>query len=325
MAKPPRPPRRSGLGGVLVVDKPSGPTSFDIVAQVRRHYGVRSVGHAGTLDPLASGVLVVMLGEATKLSEYLTAADKLYRAEITFGRSTDTLDVDGQTLDERVLQPGDLTEARVLQALERERTRSLQVPPAFSAIKQAGETAYAKARRGEHVELAARPVVAKSITLLRLTPTTVHIELRVSKGYYVRALARDVSEFLGVPACLSGLRRLASGAFTLSGANVWPPIAGQAPLISTSEAASWALSSGVITPVGEQRARQGKRLTAAHFSRVPELSPAAWLSESGCLIAVGERLAVDDPLADGRADAESTAAFDAPHEYRVLRGFQPSS
>lgn len=316
MAKSPKPPKRAGLSGVLVLDKPTGPTSFDVVAQVRRRYRVRSVGHAGTLDPLASGVLVVMLGEATKLSEYLTAADKHYRAEITFGRSTDTFDVLGQTVDQRAILPGEVTEARLYAALDAERTRRLQAPPAFSAIKQEGETAYKRARRGETVELAARPVRVASLTLEALTDVTARLDIRASKGYYVRSLARDVSECLGVPGCLSGLRRLASGAFTLAQASAWPPATDELPpLVSVSSAAKQALPHGTLTPEGVIRARQGKRLTAAHFSVVPEGAPAAWLCELDQLVAIGE------PVTEVEAEAESPPPSDG-RGFRVLRGFQ---
>jgi tRNA pseudouridine55 synthase len=337
MAKAPKPPRRAGLSGVLVLDKPSGPTSFDVVAQVRRHYRVKSVGHAGTLDPLASGVLVVMLGEATKLSEYLTAADKHYIAEVTFGRSTDTLDVDGQTVEERALLPGELTQARVLEALAAERARLLQFPPAFSAIKQGGETAYSKARRGETVQLPARPIRVEALALEALTASTAQLDVRVGKGYYVRSLARDVSDFLKVPGCLSALRRVASGIFTLEGAIPWPPAEGETPpLLSTTSAARLALPNATLTPEGELRARQGKRLTTAHFTVIAEASPAAWLSESGLLVAIGERVVSEAFATDARPGSSASDDVPGPRvleeaqhepasigpEFRVLRGFQ---
>ncbi len=316
MVKPAKPPRRAGVSGVLVLDKPSGPTSFDVVAQVRRRYGVRSVGHAGTLDPLASGVLVVMLGEATKLSEYLTAANKHYRAELTFGRSTDTLDVEGRTIDQRLVAPGEVSRERLLHALELERERQLQVPPAFSAIKQDGETAYKKARRGETFALPARPVHVESLELVELTDSSAVLDVRVSKGYYVRSLARDVCEALGVPGCLSALRRLASGEFRLDAAVAWPPVdGGPLPdLLNLAEAAQLGLAKGVLTPEGETRARQGKRLTEGDFSEVPRLSPSAWLSGTSRLVAVGERIQ-PEPL-----NVLSAVPDSAPH-FRVLRGF----
>src|SRR5690606_2789954 len=152
--------RVAGLNadGVLVVDKPVGPTSHDIVAQARRWYGTRSVGHAGTLDPAASGVLVLMFGEAKKLSSYLTAQSKAYIADVCFGRATDSLDASGATIAEQPL-PSDWPPADELAAaLEAERSRTAQLPPVVSAIKLGGRPAHRRVRAGESVELAPRPV-----------------------------------------------------------------------------------------------------------------------------------------------------------------------
>lgn len=319
MVKAPKPPRRAGLSGVLVVDKPQGPTSFEVVAEVRRRYHVRSVGHAGTLDPMATGVLVVMLGEATKLSDYLTAAHKRYLAEVSFGRATDTLDAEGQTVEERVLSPGQPSEVDVARALEQERARTLQVPPAFSAIKQGGETAYKKARRGETVTLPARPVLVHSLTAGPVAGNRLQLELEVSKGYYVRSLARDLCGTLGLPGCLSALRRVSSGAFTLGHAQAWSALADTPPLMTTAEAARVALPCGTLTDEGVRFARQGKRLTDDHFHDLPADAPAAWFAPTGELVAIGERRsAAPEPSAE-------PAGLDAPSaNFRVLRGFMPT-
>src|SRR5580704_9189767 len=151
------------LGGVLVIDKPRGPTSHDVIARLRRALGVRAIGHAGTLDPMATGVLVVAVGAATKLVPWLTAHDKAYEATIALGVETDTLDAEGRET-RRVPLDADLVEAlaesrgptiapKLRAALEHERSRSEQVPPAFSAIQQGGVRAHERARRGEAVEL----------------------------------------------------------------------------------------------------------------------------------------------------------------------------
>lgn len=331
MAKVHKPPRRAGLSGVLVIDKPQGPTSFEVVAEVRRRYRVRSVGHAGTLDPMATGVLVVMLGEATKLSDYLTAASKRYLAEVSFGRSTDTLDAEGQTIDERPLGPGQPAPAALTDALEHERRRTQQVPPAFSAIKQDGETAYKKARRGETVELPARPVLVHSLTAGPVDGSRLPLELHVSKGYYVRSLARDICETLGLPGCLSALRRTSSGAFGLEQAKTWTDLEGTPPLMTTAEAARLALPCGGLTDDGVRFARQGKRLTSDHFTDLPHESPAAWFAPTGELVAIGERRLVQLERVDAHAEpslAASAAAVSQPAasttEFRVLRGFMTS-
>lgn len=301
--------KRREVTGVLIVDKPSGPTSFDVVAQVRKRYGTKSVGHAGTLDPLATGVLVVMLGEATKLSDYLTAAQKRYLATITFGSSTDTFDVLGTKVHTRLVAPEEVALPRVEAALALERARTEQVPPAYSAIKLAGETAYKKARRGEVVELPPRPVTVTDLTIDSLTPNTLTLAMTVSKGYYVRSLVKDVCQSLGVPGCLTALRRTASGDFGIEQALTWPPPDGTRPcLLSLGDAARTALPSGMLTPEGAVRARHGKRLTPNDFSDVPSASPAVWTDSSGAPVAIGESY----------SNADET-------EFRVLRGFKASS
>ncbi len=281
--------------GVLVVDKPRGPTSFDIVAQTRRLFGTRSVGHAGTLDPMATGVLVVLVGEATKLSAYLTQADKSYLATIRFGASTDTLDAEGQVIERSAvprLEPQDIE-----RALEGEFRRTQQLPPAFSAIKVSGKSAHRLARAGKPVELEPRPVRVRRLDCVTMpqpgTPELV-VRLDVSKGYYVRSFARDVAKSLGVPGHLCGLRRLASGRFSLTQALAWP-VETAPELLSMAEAVRRALPWRRVTPEGELRARQGKRLTQEHFDRIPPPGISAWLGDAGKLVALGQ------PASDGFA------------------------
>jgi tRNA pseudouridine55 synthase len=296
--------------GVLVADKPSGPTSHDVVQQARRLYGTREVGHAGTLDPMATGVLLLMFGEALKLSPYLSAESKRYRARVAFGRATDTLDALGETTREVELAPGSLGEAALEQALNRERARTTQVPPAFSAIRLGGKRAHRMSRRGETPELAPRPVAVHALEVVERAqdPSSLELEMVVSKGYYVRALARDLGETLSLPAHLSSLRRLASGAFNLSDAVVWPP-ARPAPLIPLELAAARALPMVALNPSGERRARFGQALSIGDFVEDP--LPAhgdleaqrvvAWTGTTGRLIALGRR--------------------DAERGFCVLRGF----
>ncbi len=289
----------SGPTGVLIVDKPQGPTSFDIVAQARRHLGTRRVGHCGTLDPMASGVLVVVVGEATKLSGALTGADKSYRATIRFGYNTDTLDAEGEVTEERALTPGWATAARLTEAASAEHQRELQVPPAHSAIRLEGKRAYALARQGATVELAPRPVQVKKLELLRFDDESAELFLSVSKGYYVRSLARDFCDRLGVCGHLSKLRRTASGCFELADAEPWPPV-GTPRLMSMADAVQRALPCASLTEVGVQMARHGKALAEEHFSGAPCETLGGWLSAENELVALGER----------RDDG-----------YRVVRGF----
>lgn len=285
--------------GVAVVDKPRGLTSHTVVAQARRLFGRKDVGHAGTLDPMATGVLLVLVGQACKLSSYLTSDSKRYAAEIHFGRATDTLDADGQTTVEAAVADHVLSPENVERALAAERERTEQIPPAVSAIKVAGQRAYALTRQGAAPELAARSVRVFELRKTELLPPLLRCELLVSKGYYVRSLARDLGERLGAPAHLAGLRRLASGPFGLSHASAWPTAA-PPPLLSVSQAASSVLPVCRLAADAVPRARQGKPLTPHDFSELPTVSgPGAWLSPEGELVAIG-----------------TTAG-----ELRVLRGF----
>jgi tRNA pseudouridine55 synthase len=293
--------------GVLVVDKPGGATSHDIVAQARRIFGTREVGHAGTLDPMATGVLLLLFGEATKLSNFLTRDSKRYRATVAFGRATDTLDADGATTEEVALPMQSLSESAVSAALESERARLRQVPPAVSAIKVMGRRAYALTRAGNAPELAERDVKVEELRVVSRTPNELTLELRVSKGYYVRALARDLGASLGLPAHLGALRRLASGQFELSEACHWPPDA-EARLIGTAEAAQRTLPAARLVESGLRRARLGQALEAGDFSARPDVPlgvAEAWFSAEGELVALGEQR--------------------ASGEFRVCRGFRPKA
>jgi tRNA pseudouridine55 synthase len=276
----------SGRHGLLVVDKPKGLTSHDVVAQARRLFGERAVGHAGTLDPMATGVLVLLFGEACKLSGHLTGQDKTYQATVQFGASTDSLDADGRTLETRDLPDSFPEQAKLDRALDVERARTEQVPPAVSAIHEKGERAHVRARRGETVLLAPRPVRVSELRELRREPRAVCVEVRAAKGYYVRALARDLGVSLDTPAHLSALRRLASGPFTLAEAVPWPQSAAP-PLTPVAEAARRALPVTALTSEAVTPARQGKLLGAeqASASCLEQLS--AWISPEGELVALG--------------------------------------
>jgi tRNA pseudouridine55 synthase len=198
---------------VLLVDKPEGPTSFDVIAKLRRALGTRAIGHAGTLDPLATGLLVVLVGRYTRLSQMLTGADKSYEAEVCFGTRTSTDDREGEVLEEG--DPSGITEERVRAALAEMEGPIQQVPPAYSAISVGGERLYAKARRGEAVEVPPRDVVLHRLELVGFEAPKARVFVRCSKGTYIRALARDLGDALGVPAHLSALRRTASGSFDI--------------------------------------------------------------------------------------------------------------
>jgi tRNA pseudouridine55 synthase len=205
------------MNGILVVDKPAGPTSHDVVAWARRALQQRSIGHAGTLDPMATGVLVLAVGEATKLVAYLTADAKEYLAEVTLGVATDTLDADGQPVAQAPV-PAELSEARVREVLGRFRGALEQRAPVVSAIKQGGRPLHERVRRGEAVEAPVRSVVVHALDLRACDLPRLELRVRCSKGFYVRALARDLAEALGTVGHLSALRRTHSGPFEVEGA-----------------------------------------------------------------------------------------------------------
>jgi tRNA pseudouridine55 synthase len=194
--------------GLLNIDKPLGMTSHDVVDWVRRHLGVKKVGHAGTLDPQATGVLVVCLGAATRLSEYIMGHTKTYRATLTLGTSTDTYDAEGQIVAQN---PRPVAEEELTAFLPQFKGHIQQIPPMYSAIKQDGEKLYEKARRGEEVERAPREVTIYRLQLEAFSYPHATLLVRCSAGTYIRSLAHDLGKALGVGAHLSALRRLSSG------------------------------------------------------------------------------------------------------------------
>ncbi|MEX2209262.1 MAG: tRNA pseudouridine(55) synthase TruB [Myxococcota bacterium] len=200
------------IDGFLVIDKPAGVTSHDVVQYVRRWAKQRRVGHLGTLDPLATGVLPIALGEATKLSQLLTHGEKAYRGKLRLGIETTTYDREGEIT--RECEGPWPTEAELEQALATFRGEIEQVPPPYSAVKTGGEAAYRKARRGEPVELAPRRVTIRRLELIAYEPPFVTIEVDCSSGTYLRSMAHDLGRSLGVGAHLWELCRTRSGPFT---------------------------------------------------------------------------------------------------------------
>jgi len=201
------------VSGVLVVDKPVGLTSHDVVQIIRRGTGIRRAGHTGTLDPRASGVLVILVGPAVRLSEYVSASDKRYQATVRLGASTDTYDAEGTILSTRSVE--DVTEETFNEILQTFTGEIIQVPPPYSAVKVKGRKAYEMAREGEEVILEPRTINVYSLEILEWSPPEVVIDVYCSSGTYVRSLANDLGKSLGTGAHLVGLRRTKSGRFTL--------------------------------------------------------------------------------------------------------------
>ncbi len=203
---------KNAISGVVVVDKPVGLTSHDVVQIVRKGTSIRRAGHTGTLDPRASGVLVILIGPAVRLSEYVSASDKRYQAVVSLGTSTDTYDADGRVIGQN---PVDITEEQFENALSKFVGEIEQVPPPYSAVKVKGRKAYEMARDGEDVQLEPRVIQVYSLELLEWAPPEAVIDVYCSSGTYVRSLAHDLGEELGTGAHLVGLRRTKSGRFTL--------------------------------------------------------------------------------------------------------------
>lgn len=207
--------------GFINVDKPQDMTSFDVVRRIRRAAGTRKVGHAGTLDPNATGVLPVALGDATRLIDELVGARKRYRAEVIFGTATDTYDGEGEVTARHDASAVD--EVALREALAPFHEEIMQRPPAYSAVKRAGEPAYKAARRGEALELEPRPVTVHAVEVLEFDRSRAEapraiLDVQCGKGFYVRSLAHDVGQALGVGAHLGALRRTRVGPFLVEDA-----------------------------------------------------------------------------------------------------------
>lgn len=293
----------TGLHGWLVVDKPVGPSSAQVVGKLKwalksGGHGKVKIGHGGTLDPLASGVLPIALGEATKLSGYLLNGPKAYRFTISFGTATSTDDAEGDVVAQSPARPT----AEVIRAVLPHFTGAIrQRPPAYSALKVGGERAYARARAGESVELEARDLFIHALSLVESGPDSATLDVRCSKGTYVRSLARDIAEALGTVGHVSLLRRTAAGPFTLDQAlsldKCVELVHGPAP-----EQALLPLTAGLddipalaVDPSEAAALKQGKRLDG------PRVKPGQYLATDGsvpvALVAVSE------------------------HDVRVVRGF----
>jgi len=201
------------MDGILVVNKPSGITSHDVVDFIRRKFNIKRVGHAGTLDPMATGVLVMLLGKATTLSNTFTNDDKEYIAKIFFGKSTDTQDAQGKVIEEKNIDNLDIEDIK--KALENFRGQISQIPPMVSAIKYRGKKLYQLARSGQTIAREPRKINISSIEILDFKFPELIFKVKCSKGTYVRTLCEDIGKALGVPSHMSSLVRSASGDFLL--------------------------------------------------------------------------------------------------------------
>lgn len=262
------------MDGVLVVDKPKGLTSHDVVAVARRCLNESRIGHTGTLDPLATGVLPLACGRATRLVRFLTASAKHYEATIRFGVTTDSYDVTGAEVSRSESVPTRQAVERVLESL---RGSHLQMPPAFSAKKVAGQRAYARARRAQPVALQPVPVQLMTANLLEFDGASARVALSCSAGFYVRSFAHAIGEQVGTGACLEALRRTRSGPFDLSDAVTLDDLqrdpTGTAGRAAPLDRLLLDLPCARLTDEGRRRVSNGQDVDRAHV----------WPEDSACL------------------------------------------
>jgi tRNA pseudouridine55 synthase len=310
MAKKQKPEELEVGSGLLLVDKPSGWTSHDVVGRVRRLAGTRKVGHAGTLDPMATGVLVVGINRATRLLTHIVGADKAYTATIQLGQSTTTDDAEGEPVRTRFANA--VTDEQIHAEVAALTGEILQVPATVSAIKVNGRRAYDRARSGEDVELDARQVTVSRFEVLAIRrldggrKIDVDVEVQVSSGTYIRALARDLGESLDVGGHLTALRRTAVGPYGIDQTLTLEQLAEDFGYIGLAEAAAQLFPARQLTTAEAENLGHGRRITAS--GGTAELTAA--FSPAGDLVALlrdvpAKKGASSSPEA---ADAESWQA-----------------
>ena len=310
MAKKQKPEELEVGSGLLLVDKPSGWTSHDVVGRVRRLAGTRKVGHAGTLDPMATGVLVVVINRATRLLTHIVGADKAYTATIQLGQSTTTDDAEGEPVRTRFANA--VTDEQIHAEVAALTGEILQVPATVSAIKVDGRRAYDRARSGEDVELDARQVTVSRFEVLAIRrldggrKIDVDVEVHVSSGTYIRALARDLGESLDVGGHLTALRRTAVGPYGIDQTLTLEQLAEDFGYIGLAEAAAQLFPARQLNTVEAENLGHGRRITAS--GGTAELTAA--FSPDGDLVALlrdvpAKKGASSSPEA---ADAESWQA-----------------
>jgi len=278
----------NGPSGLLLIDKGQGWTSHDVVAKTRRLLGLRRIGHTGTLDPMATGLLVLAVGRATRLVEYLSAHDKVYAGEIALGARTDTDDAEGTIIETR---PVPAIDGSLLRELEGTFTGNLQQrPPAYSAVQVEGQRAYAAARRGNPFDLPARAVTVREFSLRDMGANRLEAYVRCGPGTYIRSLARDIGDTLGCGGHLATLRRLQVGAFSV--ADAWTLASLELALASTTMAELLLpaddglgdLPVAILTEEHGKALAQGKTL---EIEAASDMAPLRLYDERGTFVGIG--------------------------------------
>jgi tRNA pseudouridine55 synthase len=279
-----------GVDGVLLVDKPSGPSSNQVLQSVKRLYGARKAGHAGTLDPLATGLLPILFGQATKFASFSSEASKAYDATVLLGVRTTTSDVTGEIVEQKPVQCSVQT---VRSMLDRFRGSLEQIPPMYSAIKRAGQPLYRMARRGEVVDREPRPVRIDVLELYGTRGDEIDLHIECSKGTYIRVLAEDIGTELGCGATLKQLRRTRVGTFRVTDAISLDALQGMTQQERAS--ALLALDSGLgempqlaLSAHQAQRIRQGRTVDLERKAVTVEGVVRLYVAESGSFMGLGE-------------------------------------
>lgn len=265
--------RKSDFDGILVVNKPYGVSSMAVVRRVKRASGQRRVGHAGTLDPIATGVLPVCIGQATRLMEDIVSGGKIYRAGVEFGVATDTYDALGEITASA--DPSAVTLDAISRALERFKGGIMQTPPMFSALKRQGKRLYDLARAGVEVEREPRPVKVHGIAVQSWQPPMLTIDISCGKGFYVRSLAHDLGQALGCPAHMKSLIRLRSGAFAIADSMTIDEVEDAFAsgdwrcAVHAPDAALQGMRAAIVGSRAEDMLRNGRAIDAAPLDPMP--------------------------------------------------------
>ncbi|MDV8150124.1 tRNA pseudouridine(55) synthase TruB [Arthrobacter sp. B10-11] len=304
------------LSGLVIVDKPQGWTSHDVVGRMRRLAGTRKVGHAGTLDPMATGVLVLGINKATRLLTYIVGTSKTYTATIRLGESTVTDDAEGEVI--RSQSAAAITEDAIRAGVSALTGEIQQVPSSVSAIKVNGERAYARVRSGEDVKLAARPVTIHRFDVHAVRPggdgdvLDVDVTVECSSGTYIRALARDLGDALGTGGHLTALRRTQVGPYTLDQARTLEQLAEELEVLEMSQAARALMPNRELSAEEATEISFGRRIAAGAGAGTPEAAtadkPAAAFAPDGSLVAL---------LADAGGYAKPVLVFAPSNEQQA--------
>lgn len=294
------------MQGVIIIDKSEGISSFSAVAKVRRLFGVEKAGHTGTLDPMATGVLPVLIGRAVKASEFMLTSEKHYLATLRLGITTDTEDTSGKILTQTDIIP---SEEEVLSAISSFVGDIMQTPPMYSALKVGGKKLYELAREGKEIKREARKVTVKSILAKKITERDYSLEVLCSKGTYIRTLCQDIGSSLGCGGAMSSLRRLEAGGFTLDGAHTLDELSA----MSEEERRS------LVIPT--ERIFDNKRsvMLPDFFSRLAHSGLEIYLQKIGASLEVGELVKMYDK--DGFFALGEVRMFDDGPAVKPIRQF----